>query len=189
MMISPRLHNPENVTRLRYARIGVTILCAALSAFLIITAVLSLRNVWSAESALKEGKSRVFQLTRNLNDMKLQEARRSHARSMGLDSFAVTFSGWARAQGVSVQSIVPEGAPSSSKVTFESADLGEWTACKVRVKGDAEFAKFMNLVEKFRDPEMPVQLESFGLQSTGSGRGSVSFDLLLTVYEKKGMAG
>ena len=187
MMISPKLQTQENVSRLGYARIGVAIISAGFCGFLIINTVLGLRDIWSAEAGLKAGKSRIFQITRTLNDMKREDAHLSEMGATGVDSFAVSFATWAREQGVSVQSLVPEGAPSTSKVTFDDANLGDWDAAKIRVKGDADFGKFVGLLQKLRDPEMPVQLESFGLQSSGNS-GGVSFELLLTVYEKKGKA-
>lgn len=187
MMISPKLQTQENVNRLRYARIGVAIISAGLCGFLIVNTVLGLRDIWSAEADLKAGRSRIFQLASTLSNMKREQRNLSPMGSTGVDSFAVSFASWAREQGVSIQSLVPEGAPSTSKIEFEDADLGDWDAAKIRVKGDADFDKFVGLLRKFRDPEMPVQLESFGLQS-GGGSGTISFELLLTVYEKKGTA-
>ena len=57
----------------------------------------------------------------------------------------------------------------------------------VRVQGRGPFAGLMGLLEEFREPLAPVQLNSIALTSSTSGASTiVSFNLVLTVYEKSG---
>ncbi len=189
-MLHPSLYNPENVSRLRYVQIGTAVVTGALCLYLAGTAVLSMREVWSAESRLKKGKMEAAALSREVASKSRQEAARPPASSGGVDAFAVKFSSWAAARRMQVESIVPEGTPVPTQIKVGGSDLGTWDATRIRVRGQGGYAELMDLLDELREPELPVKLESFALQAgTTNGKGIVEFDLVFTVYEKKGEAG
>jgi hypothetical protein len=181
-----KLYSPENVERARFAQIAVTILAVGISAYLGYTAFSGVRDVWGARSVLTAARLESGQLSRQAAAMKRDEATRPKRNDGGVDVLALEFSRWANEQGVKVESIAPQGAPTSSDITIDSASLGSWNAVKVRVEGYGDFAGVCGLINKLRRPGMPVQLESFAFQgASGDDSDRISFDLMLTVYGRK----
>lgn len=189
-MPHPRFYNPENVVRVRYAQIALALVAAVVCGYLAITTVLNMRGVWDAENSLRRAKAEAANLSRQASSEEKREATMPPPRSGGVDSFAVQVAGWARPRGISVESLIPEGSPTITEVAAGGAKLGTWAAHRVRVKGCGEFMQLMSLLDELKTTNTPVRLETFALQSAQSaGRGMVSFDLVLTVYEKKSGAG
>jgi hypothetical protein len=187
MMISPSLYSPENVARSKYIHGALIVLAAAICAYLIATTALSSGQIWKAESMLREEKAQAAGLSRDARKLRKQAVHGSVASSPGVASFAADFSRWASARRLRIESFAPEGEPTSSDVAVGQVKLGTWCANRVRVQGRGEFAGLMSLLEEFREPQAPVQLNSIALTSSGSGAGSlVSFNIVLTVYEQSG---
>jgi len=184
-MPNPKLYSPENVERVRYAQIGVGVVTIAICGYLAITTVLSLRQGWGAEQALGQARMEFAALSRQAAVERRQEQLQPHPSGGGVDSFAVQMSAWAKARGIYLESLVPEGTPIPTDIAADGVKLGAWNASKVRIKGSGDFHQTMSLLDEFRDARLPVRLESFALQSLQRpGRSEVSFDLVLTVYEK-----
>ncbi|MHB9036222.1 MAG: hypothetical protein ACYC64_06115 [Armatimonadota bacterium] len=184
-MINSKLYTSENVTRANYAKIGTAIFALAACGYLVVTSALSLREIWSADRALHNERQAAISLRREANEKRKLDAEQPPPNAGGVEAFALTFSQWATIHGARVESLVPEGAPAPSEVAFGSVKLGTWNSNKVRVQGRGAFASLMSLLDKLKNPGMPVQLESFSIQTSDSRAGSVSFDLVVTVYEKK----
>ena len=146
---------------------------------------MGLQETWSAEQMLRRQKTEAANLSRQASTEAHLEARLPPPSIGGVDSFAVQLARWAAVRGVRVESFVPEGAPAATEITLDGSKLGVWNASKVRVKGQGDYAQLMSLLDEFRNRRMPIQLNSFALQSAqAGGKGVVSFDLVLTVYEK-----
>lgn len=185
-MISVRLYSPENVDRAKYAQIGMAVLAAVVCGFLTFSAISSAREVWNAQKLLKQERKDLIALTRQEAELHKQEAGLAPPSSGGVEEFAVMFAGWADTGGLYIQSVVPEGTPTDSEITVDDTVLGTWTASKVRVQGTGQFSALVELLDRFRSPDVPVYLDSFSLQTAEGGGGSaVGFELVLTVYEKK----
>lgn len=181
-----KLYSPENVDRARFAQIGVTILAVAISAYLGFTAFSGVREVWSARRVLTAARLQSGQLSRQAAAMKQDEAKRPKRNDGGVDVLALQLSRWAAEQGVTVESIAPQGAPTASDIAIDNASLGTWNAVKVRVEGYGDFSGVVGLLNRLRRPGMPVQLESFAFQgASGDNSDAISFDLMLTVYGRK----
>jgi|GEM_PF-1024439 len=183
---SPKLYCAENVQRARYAQIAVAVLALAVSGYLVTSTFTGIREVWSAQRQLKQEKMETGKLSREVSAMKREQAKQPRAVACGVEAFAVKFSQWANERNVKVESLMPDGMPVETAVKVDDADLGTWNAIKVRVEGSGDFQRLVSLLDQLRSPGMPVQLESFSLQSSpSSGADNVSFELMLTVYEKK----
>jgi hypothetical protein len=184
-MPNPKLYSPENVERVKYAQIGVVALTVAVCGYLAATALLSLRQVWGAQRALGQARMEFAALSRQASGEQRRERLQPPPSSGGVDSFAVQMSAWAKARGIYVESLVPEGTPVATEIDAEGTKLGTWNASKVRVKGNGDFHQIMSLLDEFRDTRLPARLESFALQSSQQpGKSVVDFDFVLTVYEK-----
>lgn len=185
-MLSSKLYSSENVARAKYAQMIAVISAAIICGYLLFTTVFGTREIWQSQAMLKRGKTEKFQLAREANQLKAQEAKLTPPANGGVEAFAVELSKWANQRGLQIDSLVPEGAPAASEVTIDNIKLGTWAANQVRIQGQGQFDKFMDLLDQLRRPNMPIQLTSFTLQSPdGVEDAMVSFDLVLTVYEKK----
>lgn len=186
MLISQPIYNPRYISRFRYAQIGAVVLSLAICGYLAVTTLTQIRQAWQARQSLARDIVENRTLRREAARLRKAEASRQPIKSGGVDMFAVTFAAWAREKGVTVESMAPEGSPAATEIKLGESKLGVWNANKVRIRGQGAFAGVMGLLKKLRRPETPVQLESFVFQSSsGETNASVSFDLLLTVYEKK----
>lgn len=185
MIANVKLYSPENVQRARVAQIAVTILAAAISAYLGFAAFTGVRDVWSARSVLTAARLESARLSRQAAAMKRQEAAQPRRNDGGVDLLALQLSRWAAEHNIKVESIAPQGAPNATDVTIDNESLGTWNAVKVRVEGYGDFAGVCAFLDRFRRPGMPVQLESFALQGPADDTDRISFDLMLTVYGRK----
>lgn len=186
MLKNPKLYSPENVDRARYAQIGVLILAVAISGYLVVSTFSGIRQVWNARTLLSSARMESGNLSRQASTLKREEAKQPRRREGGVDVFALQLSRWATEQKVKVEAVTPQGAPVPSDVTVDSASLGTWNAVKVRVEGHGDYSRVIGLLNRFRDPGMPVKLESFSFQSASAGENdAIDFDLMLTVYERK----
>jgi len=89
-----------------------------------------------------------------------------------------------------VESISPEGRAAASEVKVENESLGQWKACRVKLRGRGQYNQVMLFLEDLRNPGIPVQVESFDIQAANGGiDGSVTFELLVTVYEAEEKSG
>ncbi len=184
-MLQPKFYTLENVERARYAQYAMTALTILVCGYLIITTSLGTREVWKAESGLRKAKTELANFSRSVSEMKKQEETTKPIYASSIENFAVHISEWARSSGIAIESIIPEGSPVSTNVNIDGANLGCWNANRVRVKGSGDFLPLMIMLDRFHDPGMPVKLESFAFQSNGSSeRSAISFDILVTVYEK-----
>lgn len=184
-MLSPKLYNTTNVERLKYVQIGLVALAAVVCAYLTISTVMSVGEVRSARSMLEREKNNVSKEALEFKVQEQNEAMRTPPGNGGVDAFAVEMVDWAKSRDIRVESFVPEGTPMPTEISNGNTKLGFWNASKVRVLGHGQFVQLMDLLRCFREAEVPVQMESFSLESGSSGKGIVSFSLLLTVYEKK----
>jgi hypothetical protein len=189
-MLPPNLYNRENVERLRYAQLAATGVAVVICGYLVITSLIGVQGTWSAERMLRRAKTEAAGLSREAARERRLEAKLSPPSDSGVDRFAVQFAEWAANREIRVESFVPEGTPTPTEITLDGSRVGLWNANKVRVKGQGGYAELMSLLDEFRNPCMPVQLDSFSLQSACAGdKTLVSFDLVLTVYENKNGAG
>jgi hypothetical protein len=189
MLKNPKLYSPENVERARYAQIGVLVLAVAVSGYLAVATFSGIRRVWNAQSLLGSARMESGNLSRQAATLKRDEAKQPMRHDGGVDVFALQLSRWATEQGIKVESVTPQGAPVASDITVDNASLGTWNAVKVRVEGHGDYPRVLSLLNRFRDPGMPVKLESFAFQSASAGvNDEISFDLMLTVYERKAEA-
>ena len=172
-MLIHQLYSPENVKRAKYAQIGVVILSALICGYLIVTTVLGMRDIWGAQEMLRRGKRESAELSRqSANDLR-RESKYPATCNGGVDAFAVQFSAWANARNIHLDSFVPEGTPSPAQIKVDGSDLGLWNSSKVRVRGSGEYLQVMSLLDKFRCPNAPVQLESFSFQASRTGAKSL----------------
>lgn len=185
-MLPPAFYTSENVKRAKYAQVATAILAGSVCAYLVFTTISGVRDVWNSEFALRRERQATVKLAKDAAKLRRDKCVQAAPSNGGLEHFAVAFSRWASARELEIDSIAPEGAPSLTPITFGNAKLGDWAVSKVRVKGSGPFTQFQSLLNGLSRPGMPVQLESMQIQSTDqSGNGSVSFDLLVTVYERK----
>jgi hypothetical protein len=179
------LYEPENMRRVKLAQVAVIVLSVAVGGYIAVSTFLSMHEVWSAQQSLGAAKTESAELSRGVARQIKAEARLSPPETGGGDAFAVRFSQWARPRAIVIDSFTPEGAPIPSEIASGDAKLGSWNANKVRIKGDGDYWQVMSLLHEFEVTRMPVKIESFVLQSSQqAGRGTITFDLLLTVYEK-----
>jgi len=186
MLKNPKLYSPENVERARYAQIGVLVFAVAVSGYLAVSTFSAIRQVWKAQGLLSSARLESGNLSRQAATLKSEEAKQPRRHEGGVDVLALQLSRWATEQQVKVESVTPQGAPTASDIAVGNASLGTWNAVKVRVEGHGDYPRVMGLLGRFRDPGMPVKLESFSFQSASAGdNDAVDFDLMLTIYERK----
>ncbi|MCX8052705.1 MAG: hypothetical protein N3B12_02770 [Armatimonadetes bacterium] len=189
-MLPPGIYNRRNVGRIRYAQFAVTTITVLTCGYLVVRSLASLQGTWAAERMLREAKSEAARLSREVAIERRIEAGLPPPGNGGVDSLAVFIARWAAERGVSVESFVPEGTPATAEITIDESTLGVWNSSKVRVKGQGDYAGLMSLLEELRNPPLPVKLDSFAFRSIwDGGRALVSFDLVLTVYEKQAGVG
>lgn len=135
---------------------------------------------------LKVAQQDAVALSKTAASLQQKDAPRTPLHNGGVDVFALQMSRWAAEQKVNVESVTPQGAPTSSDISVGDVKIGEWDAVKVRVEGRGDYFKVLRLLNQFRNPGMPVKLESFAFHAeTSGGVDEVRFDLMLTVYERK----
>lgn len=179
------LYGPENIRRVKLGQTALVVVTLAVSGYMAVTTLLSLHEVSQARRCLVAAKTESAELSRQAALERKAEAERSGPEPRGVDAFAVRFSNWARPRGIRVDSYTPEGAPAPSEVVSQGVKLGVWNASKVRVKGQGDYWQLISLLREFETTRVPVRLESFEFQSSQRGASAdVSFDLLLTVFEK-----
>ncbi len=181
-----KLYTPENLVRANYARVAMIIATIAICGYLVISTAMSMREILSAGKALRAERQAVNRLRLEASDKRRRDASESASRAGGVESFALTFSQWAKSYEARIESITPEGSPVPSNVSFGDVKLGTWNASRVRVQGKGNYDSFMSLVDKLKSPGMPAKLESFSVETCDSRAGTVNFDLVLTIYEKAG---
>lgn len=187
-MLSPKIYTLENVGRIKYAQMVVIGISAVICGYLMLTSVLSMREIWTAGRSLHREQKEYTRITREMKRLNQVETTMQPLTSGGVELFAVQFSQLAGSRGLKVESLVPEGAPTATDITVNNEKLGSWNASKVRVQGYGDFSKLMNLLKELGKPQQPAKLESIALQSSESSNGTVRFDIVLTVYEKKSEA-
>ena len=184
------LYEPENMKRVRLAQLAVTVLTVAVGGYIAATALFSVHQVWDAQQSLATAKTESAELSRQAAQERRNEMRRVKPEDGGVDAFAVVFAQWAKPRGIRVETFTPEGPPATAAVASDGAKLGVWNASKVRIKGRADYQQLMSLLDEFETTQVPVRLESFVFQSAQqTDKVGVTFDLLLTVYERVGEAG
>lgn len=182
-----KLNSPANLETAKYAQIGIAIIAAAACGYMAITAMFGIRDAWSVRRQLGEQRAEVRHLEREVGRLRSRRQAREPSSCGGPEALAVALASWSRDRGITIDSVTPEGLPSPTEIKVGSASLGTWTSSKVRVRGQGKFPMLMQLLGEFREPDLPVQLESFAFESSnGAGSGRVAFDLLLTVYGRKG---
>lgn len=177
-------HNPESMARAKNVLFAVIILGVVFGGFMLTSSLIGLRSVREAKLSLKNSKLQFAELSRQSVQMRREDLHK-HKSSSGLETFALTLSKWADARNVQITSLMPEGTPLETDVEVDGAKLGTWNAGKVRVKGNAAFPNAMGLLSEFHKTDLPIQLDSFSMTSVDSKASMVSFELVLTVYEKK----
>jgi hypothetical protein len=181
-----KLYSPENVERARYAQIAVAVVAIAVCLFVMVSTVLGVQRVRRTEDALHKAVFQSRTLSRTAEKLRERAASQAFLSRGGVAAFALQLSRWSRDTGVDVESLSPEGAPAAMDITVGETKLGTWNAHKVRINGRGDFVQVMSMLNQFRDPHMPVQLDSVLVQGVDSGiSGVVSFNVLCTVYEKK----
>lgn len=182
-----RLYSRENISRVKYLQIIVAVITAGVCGYLLLQSFIGVSRSSSAERLLRRAKQNAASLSRELASEREREAHKTPPSQGGIDAFAVELDRWARQEGVRLSSFVPEGTPTASEIVVNGFKLGVWNACKVRIKGNGRYECIMRLLNRFRRPNMPVKLDSFLLQAASYSGDTpiVSFDLVLTVYERK----
>lgn len=181
-----KLYTPENVERARYLQMAIASVAITVCVFLLISTVLGVQRVRKTETALHDAVAQSRTLSRSAEQLQKKAASQAFLSRGGVDLFALQLSRWARANNVAVESLSPEGVPATMEVKIGETKLGTWNAHRVRINGRGEFMHVMSMLNQFKDPRMPVQLESMLIQGVDAGMsGVVSFNVLCTVYEKK----
>ncbi len=180
------LYSPENVDRARFVQMAVAVVAAGICMFVVVSTVLGIQRVQRTERELRDTVSQ----SRMLSCTSAALQRKAHRQAVlgrgGVDAFALQLSRWAHENRVDVESISPEGTPGTMEVALGETKLGKWNVNKVRVNGRGDFMAVMSMLQRMQDPQMPVQLESVLVQGVDSGiNGTVSYNILCTVYEKK----
>lgn len=188
MIHYPKLYAPENLERSRYAQIAALVVAVGVCGYMASKTLTEVRDVHRAQQNLSAEMQDARKLSRQSAIEEKREAALPPPSDGGLDIVAVQFSRWARELGVRIGSFTPEGTPTASEIKFGDVKLGNWNSYRVRVAGSGPFPNLMDLLDRFRDPGYPIRLESFSITSSGDG-GEVTFNLVVTVYEKKSGAG
>lgn len=184
-MLSPKFCTIENVERIKYVQIAIAVLSAVICGYFIVSGILSMRDIWTANRSLHNEQAECLRISRDMKKLRADEAIMPHLTDGGMEQFAVEFSEWANERGLNVEAVVPEGTSSENEITVGNEKMGTWNSNKLRVQGSGDFEKLANLLDEFRKPQLPVQLESFSFESSENCSGVVRFDLVMTVYEKK----
>ncbi len=189
----PKIYCADNVQRAKYAQIGVLVLALVVSGYLGGKTVSSVRQVWKSRKMLSAAQREAVALSKTAAQLQKEFGRdgnRPLFHNGGVDVFALQMSRWAADQKINVESVTPQGVPTSSDISVDDIKIGAWDAVKVRVEGRGDYFQVLRLLNQFRNPGMPVKLESFAFQSEISGGpDEVRFDLMLTVYERKAKSG
>lgn len=181
-----KFYAPENVRLAKYVQAVSTVVALVLCGYLGIQCVVALSRVSESKSLLRKTKTEAVDLARELAQKRETEARRTPPAPGGVDFFAVKFDEWARQDRVRIESFVPEGSPVAAEIAADGVRLGIWNAFKVRAKGSGEYEQVIRLLNRFRQSDLPVKLDSFALHANSSSGGLlIGFDLVITVYEKK----
>lgn len=181
-----KFYTPENVERAKYLQMAVGAVAIAVCLFMLISAVLGVQRVKSDEMALQKAVSQSRTQSCAASTLRRQALRQAALSGGGVDTFALQLSRWAKETDVDVESLSPEGTPGVMDIKMGATELGQWNVHKVRLNGRGDFLHVMALLNKLRDPHLPVQLDSVLLQGVDAGlTGVVSFNVLCTVYEKK----
>ena len=181
---NPKLYSPENVEKARYAQIVVTILAVAISGYLGLSTFLGIRQVWNTQRMLVSTRHESTNLSRKAAALTRKVAKMPRSSDGGIDTFALQLSRWATEQGIDVESVTPQGAPIANDVMIGKENLGTWNMVKVRVAGNGDYARVISLMNRFRNPGLPVQLDSFSFRGK-SESDTINFDLTLTVYARQ----
>lgn len=190
MVTVPKIYCTDNVQRAKYAQIGVLVMALAVSGYLGGKTISSVRQVWKSQKMLNAAQEDAVALSRTAATLQRKDAPRMPLHNGGVDVFALQMSRWAADQKINVESVTPQGVPTSSDISVDDVQIGVWDAVKVRVEGTGDYFRVLRLLNQFRNPCMPVKLESFAFQSESSGSpDEVRFDLMLTVYERKAKSG
>lgn len=190
MINTSKLCSPANVERAKYVQIVVLALAVGLSGYLLISTFSGVRQVWKTQKLLSAARMDSGTLSRKAADMKNEEKTRPQRYDGGVDVFALQLSRWAAEQKIRVEAVTPQGAPAASDITVDNISLGAWNAVKVRVEGQGDYFNVLRLLNRFRDPDMPIKLDAFSFQSASSqGNDDIRFDLQLTVYERRVKSG
>ena len=184
-MLPSNFYRVENVYRTRHALIATAIAAALICIYLLAATVLDMRKLHQTQGSLRTLKAGSAELADKAELADLQQAL-CFAQSSNVDAFAVRLASWADSRNVRLESLIPEGIAAEVEVNNDGKLLGKWKANKIGAQGHGRFEDVMYLLGVLRSSHIPVQLESFSLQSFGDGgNGSVAFQLLLTVYENK----
>jgi hypothetical protein len=161
-------------------------LALVLCVYLGVQCGVAVANVSAAKRLLRKTKTEAANLARQFDRERDVEARQKPPPRGGVDFFAVKFDEWAQQERVRIESFVPEGAPTVNEIESDGVKLGTWNAFKVRAKGTGQYEAVIRLLNRFRHSDLPVRLDSFALYGNSDTGGlSISFDVVITVYEKK----
>jgi hypothetical protein len=183
-MLLSLLYRSENMQKMKYAHIGVIVVSVALCAYFLLMLVPDATSLAHAQNKLHDLKGNLVSL--NEDARKAREAEtRTPAIDGGLDAFVSQVAGWAKARGVSIASVSPDGTPLIVDAVSGGKPIGRWTANSVAVVGHGQFEQVMDLLNQFLITRMPVQLRSCTVQaSEGGASGDVSFQFVFAVYEE-----
>ncbi len=188
-MLPSHVYRVENIPRVRYARIAAAILATLVCAYCAYHVLSEVTSVWTARRTLAQENKK----WRSLADEAKLLSHANRADTLvrgGIDSFAAQVAARASAESIVVESISPEGRAAASEVKVENESLGQWKACRVKLRGRGQYNQVMLFLEDLRNPGIPVQVESFDIQAANGGiDGSVTFELLVTVYESEEKSG
>ena len=184
-MLPPSPSRAENVQRAKYAHIAIAVVAVVFCGYLVLMMMGDLRGLWQAQSAACRLKAESVKMAARAREAKQRQFEPTLIGS-GVEQFAVQMARWTSARHIRMESLTPEGSPTPVDVKVSNSSLGRWKANKVMVQGSGQFGQVMGLMDELLNPRMPVQLESFSLQAMSGGEdGSVSFQFVLTVYEKE----
>ena len=185
MMNMPKLYTSANLERAKYSQWAMLALAVLVSIYVISTTFFSLRTVWRTERMLVTARQDSAALSRQAAFLNNEDSARHARQNGGVDVFALQMSKWAADEKISIDAVTPQGSPIGSEISIGNISLGNWDAFKVRVEGRGGYFQVLKLLAQLREPNMPVKLEEFALQSdVGADSDNIQFDLMLTVYEK-----
>ncbi len=186
-ILSARRNNTysvENIELMKRLLIATIVLSVCVSGILLAGTIRTLRELRMTKQSLINGRAELSEI--KVQMLKENEHNYTQWSKTGvLDSFAVTMSGWAKAGSINLTTLAPEGDPVSTDIEMSGEKLGTWNASRIKVKGTAPYSNVMAFLEDFRSVNAPVRLESFSIDSVDTGCGEVSFELVVTVYEKQ----
>lgn len=176
-----------SVDRIKYA-FGCTVAAAAiLGVYAIWTTVSATKQSLISEHALAARKAELVRLTSEAKSLQGSHSQRLTQSSTGVAPFAVQMATWARAHNVGIESLAPEGEPMTETVDFQNSTLGQWSVSRVNVRGQGQLEQVAQVLKELCEHGSPSRLESFSLQSLNNGStGRIEFQIIVTVYQKKG---